>query len=62
MGWVLTLALGLVGSVVGGLIAWGIFGTAPTGPGLHPGGLILSTTGAVLVLDLYVAYARRASD
>jgi uncharacterized membrane protein YeaQ/YmgE (transglycosylase-associated protein family) len=59
MGWLMTTVLGLVGSIVGGLIAAAVFGTDPREPGFHAGGLILSTIGAVIVLGLYVAYAQR---
>src|SRR5438874_11545340 len=55
MGLVVTIVLGLVGSVVGGFIASLAFGTDPTEPGFHPGGLLLSTLGAVIVLALYVS-------
>jgi uncharacterized membrane protein YeaQ/YmgE (transglycosylase-associated protein family) len=59
MGWVLTMALGLVGSVVGGLISSVIFGSDPRDPGFHVGGLVMSTLGAVIVLGLYVVYSKR---
>jgi uncharacterized membrane protein YeaQ/YmgE (transglycosylase-associated protein family) len=59
MGLVLTVVLGLVGSVVGGFIASLVFDTNPTDPGFHAGGLIMSTIGAVIVLGLYGLFARR---
>jgi uncharacterized membrane protein YeaQ/YmgE (transglycosylase-associated protein family) len=61
MGWVMTMVLGLVGSVIGGFISSLIFGTDPRDPGFHVGSLIMSTIGAVIVLGLYVAYAQRRS-
>lgn len=49
MGWVMTIILGIAGSVVGGLLA-GVFGLAATG-GI--GRFILSTIGAVILLFIY---------
>lgn len=60
MGWVMTMVLGLIGSVIGGFISSLVFGTDPRDPGFHASGLIMSTVGAVVVLGLYVAYARRS--
>lgn len=62
MGLIMTMILGLVGSVVGGLIASAIFGTNPADPGFHTGGLIMSTLGALIVLGIYVAYANRRTS
>jgi uncharacterized membrane protein YeaQ/YmgE (transglycosylase-associated protein family) len=50
LGWLATILLGIVGSVVGGLLAYA--------PQLHPGpyapgGWVLSTLGAVAVLLVY---------
>jgi uncharacterized membrane protein YeaQ/YmgE (transglycosylase-associated protein family) len=59
MGWLLTIGLGLVGSVVGGFISTLVFGTDPMRPGFHTGGIIMSTVGAVIVLLIYGAYAKR---
>jgi uncharacterized membrane protein YeaQ/YmgE (transglycosylase-associated protein family) len=59
MGWVITLILGLVGSVVGGFISSLIFGYSATDPGFHTGGLIMSTIGAIIVLVLYLKFADR---
>jgi uncharacterized membrane protein YeaQ/YmgE (transglycosylase-associated protein family) len=59
MGWVMTLVLGLVGSIVGGFLSSMIFGYDPTDPGFHPGGLIASTIGAILVLAIYLGATRR---
>ncbi len=49
MGWVMTIILGIAGSVVGGLLA-SVFGLAATG-GI--GRFILSTIGAVILLFAY---------
>lgn len=59
MGWILTIVLGLVGSIVGGFISSAVFGTDPRDPGFHAAGLIMSTVGAVVVLGLYLALERR---
>ena len=53
MGLLMTMILGLVGSVVGGFISSLIFGYDLQQPGIHPGGLIMSTVGAIVVLGLY---------
>lgn len=50
MGWIATILLGIVGSVVGGLIAYALrLGTDP----YAPAGWILSILGAVVTLLLY---------
>jgi uncharacterized membrane protein YeaQ/YmgE (transglycosylase-associated protein family) len=59
MGFLMTIGLGLVGSVVGGFLSTLFFGTDPADPGFHPGGLIASTIGAVIVLALYLSYMQR---
>ncbi len=55
----LTVVLGLIGSIVGGLISAVIFGYNATDPGFHAGGLIMSTIGAVIVLGIYITYSRK---
>ena len=55
----MTMILGLVGSMVGGLISLAIFGYSASDPGFHTGGIFMSTLGALIVLGLYVAYAQR---
>jgi len=59
MGWMLTIVLGLVGSLVGGIVSSLVFGTDPMETGFHAGGLITSTIGAVIVLVLYSALQKR---
>jgi uncharacterized membrane protein YeaQ/YmgE (transglycosylase-associated protein family) len=59
MGLLMTMILGLVGSVVGGLISTAVFGYSAADPGFHTGGLIMSTIGALIVLGLYVAYVQK---
>ena len=62
MSWVATMLLGIVGSIVGGLISWAIWGadTARNG-GFHPAGLILSIVGAVVVLWIWRMIGRRST-
>jgi len=50
-----TILLGIVGSLVGGFLAWLFVGGSP----LQPSGWILSIIGAVIVLWIAVASSRR---
>ncbi len=59
MGWLLTIGLGLLGSMVGGMISAALFGGDPQDTGMRTSGLIMSTVGAVIVLSLYLMYAKR---
>ena len=62
MGWLATIILGMVGSLVGGLIGHAIWGgnSAADGTwGFTPGGLISSLVGAVLVLFIYLSLTGR---
>ena len=52
MGWVATIVLGIIGSLVGGLISMLLF-TAPAGEGFRPAGFLLSLMGAVLALLIW---------
>jgi uncharacterized membrane protein YeaQ/YmgE (transglycosylase-associated protein family) len=54
MSWLVTMFLGLLGSIVGGYIASLIFGYDPRDPNFHAGGLVMSTVGAVLLLVIYL--------
>ncbi len=56
LGLIMTGALGIVGSVVGGLIAR-LFSKPPPGAPIHPAGILLSIVGAVLVLWAWVHLA-----
>lgn len=50
MGWVGTMALGVVGSFIGGMIAYALkLGTDP----YHPAGWIMSVVGAIVALLLF---------
>ncbi len=51
MGIIATILLGIVGSIVGGLVSWAIWG-ADDGR-FRPGGIILSILGAILVLWIW---------
>ena len=55
----LTMVLGLIGSIVGGLISTIIFGYNAGEPGFHAGGLIMSTIGALIVLGGYITYSKK---
>ena len=59
MGWLLTIGLGLLGSFVGGMISSALFGTDPQDKNFQTSGMIMSTVGAVIVLSLYLMYAKR---
>ena len=59
MGWIMTIVLGLVGSIIGGFISTAVFG-AERGDGMfNTSGLIMSTVGAVIALGLYLAVEKR---
>lgn len=51
MGILMTIVLGIAGSFIGGFIADLIW--RDSGPGFHPGGLILSILGALLLLWIW---------
>jgi uncharacterized membrane protein YeaQ/YmgE (transglycosylase-associated protein family) len=57
MGLLMTMLLGIVGSLAGGLISWAFMG----GPGqpFAPSGWIMSIIGAVLVLWIYLYFERQ---
>ncbi|HUK12059.1 MAG TPA: GlsB/YeaQ/YmgE family stress response membrane protein [Thermoanaerobaculaceae bacterium] len=52
MGLIMTTLLGIIGSLVGGVIA-GILSPPKAGAKIHPAGILLSIVGAVIVLFLY---------
>ena len=51
MGIIATIVLGIVGSIIGGLVSMAIWRNA--GEGFQPAGLILSILGAILVLWIW---------
>ena len=62
MGWLATAVLGMVGSLVGGLIGHAIWGTHSNLGGnwnLTPGGWISSIVGAIIVLFAWLALTGR---
>ena len=56
-GIIVTIALGIVGAVIGGFLgrALGMYGPS------EPAGWVMSTIGAILVLALYRVIARRSA-
>jgi len=54
MGFWLTVALGIGGSIVGGLIS-SVIWRSPDGK-FHPAGWILSTVGAIIILWAYIRF------
>ena len=52
MGFVMTAILGIIGSLVGGLIAR-LFSRPPEGSKFHPAGFILSILGAIVLLLIW---------
>jgi uncharacterized membrane protein YeaQ/YmgE (transglycosylase-associated protein family) len=62
MGWLATAILGMIGSLVGGLIGHALFGSSSQADGtwgFTPGGWISSIVGAIIVLWVYLALAGR---
>ena len=53
MGIIATILLGILGSVIGGLVSWAIWGADTANGGFRPAGLILSIIGAILVLWIW---------
>jgi uncharacterized membrane protein YeaQ/YmgE (transglycosylase-associated protein family) len=51
MGIVMTIILGIVGSFVGGLVSWAIWGS--NNGRFQPAGLLLSILGAIIVLWIW---------
>lgn len=62
MSWLSTMLLGIVGSIIGGLISWAIWGAdTETGGGFRPAGLLLSILGAIIVLWIWRMLRRRST-
>ena len=53
MGIIATILLGIVGSVLGGLVSWAIWGADEAGRGFRPAGILLSILGAIIVLWIW---------
>ncbi len=59
MGWIMTIVLGLVGSLIGGFLSTSVFG-AERGDGMfNTSGLVMSTIGALIALGLYLTFEKR---
>ena len=54
-----TIALGIVGSFIGGFLGWALFGNDLDEGALQPSGIIGSILGAVVALLIYRAATRR---
>jgi uncharacterized membrane protein YeaQ/YmgE (transglycosylase-associated protein family) len=52
MGLLATMILGIVGSLLGGLISFALWGWSTSG-GIQPSGLIMSIVGAIVVLFVW---------
>ncbi|MBL9095080.1 MAG: GlsB/YeaQ/YmgE family stress response membrane protein [Planctomycetaceae bacterium] len=59
LGFLLTLGLGMAGSLVGGFLSSLLFGVDPRDSTIHPSGIIMSTIGAVILLMGYISLKRR---
>ena len=55
-----TIVLGIVGSFIGGLLGWAIFGKDLADGALQASGIIGSIVGAVIALLVYRAVSRRS--
>jgi uncharacterized membrane protein YeaQ/YmgE (transglycosylase-associated protein family) len=53
MGIIATILLGIVGSILGGLVSWAIWGAETRGGGVPRAGLLLSIVGAIIVLWIW---------
>jgi uncharacterized membrane protein YeaQ/YmgE (transglycosylase-associated protein family) len=51
MGIIATILLGIVGSILGGLVSWAIWGSDTRG--FQPAGILLSIIGAIIVLGIW---------
>jgi len=56
MGWVATIALGIIGSFAGGFLTYLVRGGREIG---EPAGMIMSVIGAIVVLVLYLSIEKR---
>ena len=59
MGMIATLVLGILGSILGGLVSWAIWGQSEQG--FQPAGFFLSLLGAIVVLFVWRAYKSRTT-
>lgn len=61
MGILMTMILGMVGSLIGGFLSSLIFGQDPAEPGFHAAGFIGSTIGAVIALLIFLRATARTT-
>lgn len=61
MGAVSTVALGIVGSFIGGFLGYLLFGKDVTQGALQPSGIVGSVIGAIIALLVYRAVNRRGT-
>ena len=61
MSLLMTMLLGIVGSVIGGLVSWAIWGAETAGTGFRPAGILLSIIGAIVVLWVWRMIGRRST-
>ena len=59
IGFWLTMLIGIIGSFVGGFLAWALFGWDKDEGAVQPGGIIFSIIGAVLALLVWRTIDRR---
>jgi uncharacterized membrane protein YeaQ/YmgE (transglycosylase-associated protein family) len=59
IGFLMTIVLGMVGSLAGGMIYTAISGRGPDPGSLQRSGLIWSTVGSVLVLLAYLSFSKK---
>lgn len=62
MGIFATMTLGLFGSIVGGAVSVAVFGYDPAAPGVHLGGIVMSTLGAAVLLGFFGGMASREAQ
>lgn len=60
MGLLATMLLGVIGSVLGGVISFALWGWTTSGS-IHPSGLIMSIVGAIVVLLVWRMIKARSS-
>jgi uncharacterized membrane protein YeaQ/YmgE (transglycosylase-associated protein family) len=61
MSLLMTMLLGIVGSILGGLVSWAIWGAETSGTGFRPAGLLLSIIGAIVVLFVWRKIGSRST-
>ena len=61
MSLLMTMLLGVVGSILGGLVSWAIWGAETPGTGFRPAGLLLSIIGAIIVLFVWRKMGSRST-